>query len=135
MLRRIYYYTRPLIPRSVQIAARRLIVKRKRRYVGDIWPINPASAEPPPGWTGWPEGKRFAVVLTHDVDTAKGHDRCRKLMELEKSRGFISSFYFVARRYEVSKRTPRTSGRKRIWCGDPRSLPRRKKIPVSQDLQ
>lgn len=103
MLRKIYYYTKPIIPRSVQITARRLSISFKRRRVGDVWPIDPACAGRPPGWTGWPEGKRFALVLTHDVDTARGQDRCRKLMDIEKERGFISSFYFVARRYEVSK--------------------------------
>ncbi len=103
MLRKIYYYTKPIIPRSVQITARRLSISFKRRRVGDVWPIDPACAGRPPGWTGWPEGKRVALVLTHDVDTARGQDRCRKLMDIEKERGFISSFYFVARRYEVSK--------------------------------
>ena len=38
----------------------------------DTWPIDPRSAKPPEGWTGWPEGKKFALVLTHDVETKKG---------------------------------------------------------------
>jgi peptidoglycan/xylan/chitin deacetylase (PgdA/CDA1 family) len=57
--------------------------------------------DPPEGWTGWPENKRFALVLTHDVETAKGRDKCRLLMELEKNLGFRSSFNFVPRRYNV----------------------------------
>jgi peptidoglycan/xylan/chitin deacetylase (PgdA/CDA1 family) len=42
------------------------------------------------------------VVLTHDVDTRRGHDRCPALMELEQGAGFRSSFNFVGGQYEVS---------------------------------
>ena len=68
----------------------------------DIWPIDPGASRLPDNWNGWPEGKRFALVLTHDVDTQKGHDRCRSLLELEKEFGFRSSFNFVPKRYDVS---------------------------------
>ena len=40
-------------------------------------------------------------MLTHDVDTAKGRDRCGELMEMEKDLGFRSSFNFVPERYEL----------------------------------
>jgi hypothetical protein len=75
---------------------------RKRLRCADIWPIDPASATPPIGWDGWPDGKKFALVLTHDVDTAKGQERCRQLAHLELELGFRSSFNFVPRRYPVS---------------------------------
>jgi hypothetical protein len=54
------------------------------------------------GWKAWPEGKRFALVLTHDVDTQKGHDRCEMLLNIEKARGYKSSYNFVAKKYDVS---------------------------------
>ena len=38
----------------------------------DIWPIDKNAGKPPEGWTGWPDGKKFALVLTHDVETAEG---------------------------------------------------------------
>jgi peptidoglycan/xylan/chitin deacetylase (PgdA/CDA1 family) len=41
-------------------------------------------------------------VLTHDVDTWKGQERCRELMGLEEALGFRSSFNFVPERYTVS---------------------------------
>ena len=56
----------------------------------------------PKGWHGWPEGKQFALVLTHDVETALGQEKSRRLMQLEKEMGFRSSFNFVAKRYDVS---------------------------------
>lgn len=42
------------------------------------------------------------MVLTHDVDTAAGREKCLDLMRLEQSLGFRSSFNFVPERYDVS---------------------------------
>lgn len=81
---------------------RRRLVLYKRTAVSDIWPIDQKAFKPPDGWSGWPEQKRFALVLMHDVDTAKGHEKCRQLMELENRLGFRSSFNFVPKRYNVS---------------------------------
>lgn len=101
MLLPIYYHIKPLIPRRLQIALRRHWARRKLASCKDIWPIDPRAAGKPPGWKGWPEGKRFALVLTHDVETRRGHERVRKLAEMEMELGFRSSFNFVPRRYEV----------------------------------
>ena len=61
----------------------------------DVWPISPGSDKIPDGWPGWPNGKKFAFVLTHDVEGIRGLERCRELAELEKELGFRSSFNFV----------------------------------------
>jgi hypothetical protein len=68
-----------------------------------IWPIDREAAKPPDAWQGWPEKKRFALVLTHDVDTERGHEKCRQLIKLEEELGFRSSFNFVPERYSVSR--------------------------------
>jgi hypothetical protein len=102
LLTRIYYAVRPLVPRWLQILFRRRIVLLKRELCKNIWPIDEKAAVPPESWSGWPEGKQFALVLTHDVDTAKGHEQCRQLMKLERDLGFRSSFNFVPERYAVS---------------------------------
>jgi peptidoglycan/xylan/chitin deacetylase (PgdA/CDA1 family) len=94
-LLKCYYAFKPIIPRSVQIFLRRYLAIRKRRLCADVWPIDMNSAKPPDGWKGWPEGKRFALVLTHDVEAAAGVAKCRDLMRLEQERGFMSSFNFV----------------------------------------
>lgn len=99
---RYYYYVKPLIPRRLQIALRRLVAARKRQACVDIWPIDHGAGKTPERWRGWPDNKRFAVVLTHDVDTSRGHERCHTLMQLEQTLGFRSSFNFVAARYRVS---------------------------------
>lgn len=65
------------------------------------WPIDPDSARVPEGWPGWPGGKKFALVLTHDVEGPEGVSRVPSIMALEEERGFRSSFNFVVGDYEV----------------------------------
>jgi glycosyltransferase involved in cell wall biosynthesis len=55
----------------------------------------PGSESPPENWPGWPEGKKFAFVLTHDVESRAGLRKCRSLMQLEMELGFRSSFNFI----------------------------------------
>ncbi len=86
----------------MQIGLRRKIVQKKRLKCADIWPIYEKSNKPPHNWSGWPEHKQFALVLTHDIDTKRGHDNCRNLMKLEEGLGFRSSFNFVPERYKIS---------------------------------
>lgn len=78
---------------------RRLWATKTLAKVSDRWPIDPSAAKPQEGWLGWPEGKRFALVLTHDVESARGQERCLELMRLELEAGFRSSFNFVADQY------------------------------------
>lgn len=104
MLRnRIFYAIKPLVPRRLQLFIRRQIVRQKEKRYRHIWPIDPKSATPPKNWKGWPENKKFALVLSHDVDFQKGHDGVVKLMDIEDKLGFKSSFNFVPERYKVSK--------------------------------
>ena len=105
MLRnRIYYRVKPFIPQALRSAVRRKIAARLRHRVGDIWPIMPGSEQPPQDWPGWPEGKKFALVLTHDVERQAGFARWRDLMKIEMEFELRSSFNFVP---EGSYRVPR----------------------------
>lgn len=106
----VYYLLKPLIPRRFQIWMRRRMAARKRRMNRDSWPILEKAGEKPKGWKGWPEGKTFAFVLTHDVDTARGQERCLDLAKMEKELGFRSAFNFVPERYEVSSKLRDTLG-------------------------
>jgi glycosyltransferase involved in cell wall biosynthesis len=96
-----FYTFKPIIPRSLQIRMRRQVVRRKARRSCDVWPIWEPSGGSPPGWSGWPDGKRFALVLSHDVESTKGVVRCAQLADLEEQRGYRSSFGFVPLRYET----------------------------------
>lgn len=96
MLRnRFYYGLKPLMPRSVTRAVRGWMARRKRGSVMEKWPILPGSERPPEGWPGWPDGKQFALVLTHDVEGMEGLEKCRQLKDIELKLGFRSSFNFV----------------------------------------
>lgn len=86
----------------MQIALRRVQAKFTMRKCRHLWPIDGKCAGPPAGWPGWPQGKRFALILTHDVDTARGQERAGNLIDLEERLGFRSSFNFVPLRYRVS---------------------------------
>ena len=96
---RLFYTLKPMIPRRLQLFLRRWIAQRKRRKYAHIWPIDPNSGLPPKAWPGWPDGKRFALVLSHDVDTLKGYHQVLKLADLEEEMGFRSQFNFVPERY------------------------------------
>ncbi|MBJ6725358.1 polysaccharide deacetylase family protein [Geomesophilobacter sediminis] len=98
----LYYRVKPFLPRRLQIALRRWRAFRTLGRCGHFWPIDPQAGIPPEGWGGWPEKRRFALILTHDVDTDRGQEKCRHLLQLEESAGFRSSFNFVAARYLVS---------------------------------
>jgi hypothetical protein len=98
---RLYYTFRPLIPRRLQIAIRRAVVRRQRRLCADVWPIDHNAGTAPEGWNGWPDGKKFALVLTHDVETAEGLNNCYPLAEIEECLDFRSSFSFVPGDYPV----------------------------------
>jgi glycosyltransferase involved in cell wall biosynthesis len=92
---RLYYHLKPYLPWGMRMALRRVLARRKRKSCHDTWPINDAAALPPEGWPGWPEGKKFAFVLTHDVEGPEGLAKCRQLMQFEKELGFRSSFNFI----------------------------------------
>lgn len=100
-LKDIYYQVKPLLPRRLQIALRRTRACIKMWTHGDVWPVDEKAATPPKNWQGWPEGKQFAFIMTHDVETEVGVDRCLELSRIDQEFGIVSSFNFVPERYEV----------------------------------
>ena len=103
MLHDLYYALKPIVPRRLQLEARRKYIAWRMAGNGHHWPIDPEAGKKPAGWQGWPGGKRFALVLTHDVERAEGQSRCHELMQLEKSMGFRSAFNFVAEDYPADR--------------------------------
>jgi glycosyltransferase involved in cell wall biosynthesis len=103
VLNHIYYRFKPLLPWRLRIKLRRILARHRRKSSQAIWPINEAAGFTPAGWPGWPAGKKFALILTHDVEGAAGLAKCRHLMEFEKRLGFHSSFNFIPEgEYEAS---------------------------------
>lgn len=112
-----YYAVKPLLPRRLQIAMRRLYAKRQAQREFPRWPIEPLLVEREqarlqaalegrdgkdlPTIANWPGGKRFAAVLTHDVEGPAGVANVRKVIEIERRHGFVSSWNFVAEWYPI----------------------------------
>jgi GT2 family glycosyltransferase len=112
-----YYSLKPLLPRRLQITMRRLYAKRQARATFPRWPIEPllverqeqelrlrlrnSEAERLPTIANWPDGKRFAAILTHDVEGPLGVANVRKVIEIERRHGFVSSWNFVAEWYPI----------------------------------
>jgi hypothetical protein len=92
---KLYYRVKPFIPQRLRTILRRRLALRLRDSVVNVWPIMPGSEQPPKGWPGWPGGKKFAFVLTHDVEGAAGLRNCREVMKLEMDFGLRSSFNFI----------------------------------------
>lgn len=99
LLIRAYYQVRPMMPRTVRLYLRRGLMHCQRMSSRDVWPIDPRAAAVRPPWKKWPQNKKFALVLTHDVELKSGLEKCRPLAEIEAESGFRSSFNFVAEKY------------------------------------
>jgi hypothetical protein len=111
-----YYLVRPVIPRPLQIFARRLYSRVQARTPFPRWPVEPSlhgfcdrvlrwAAEVAgtgvPYLAPWPAGRDWALVLTHDVETGEGLRRLPVLRDIEVAAGYRSSWNLVPRRYEV----------------------------------
>jgi hypothetical protein len=111
-----YYAIRPALPRPVQIALRRVFTRVQRRAAFPGWPVETAlhdlyewlfrqltafAGRPVPWLDLWPDGRSWALVLTHDVETADGCRDLNLLRDVERQLGFRSSWNFVPLRYQV----------------------------------
>ncbi len=118
----IYYRIKPFVPKFVRMAVRRRMALRARRRVSGVWPISPGSEKKPAGWSGWPHGKQFAFVLTHDVEGPAGMRNVPALFDLVRGMGFRSSFNLIPEGdYHVPAdvRAELTAPRFRGWCARP----------------
>jgi hypothetical protein len=98
---KLYYILKPLLPRRLQLLLHRAAVIGKLKRCSPIWPIDPKSYAKPDWFTGWPEGKQFALVLTHDVEQAGGVAHISKLQEIDRRFNIRSSFGLVPERYRI----------------------------------
>ena len=104
MVNELYFSIKPLLPRRFRIFLRRQRARLKRALCADVWPIDERAGSTPPNWPGWPDGKRFAFVLTHDVEGTLGVQRIPQLIDMERKHGLRSSFNLVpAGEYRVSE--------------------------------
>lgn len=95
IINRTYYFLKPMIPWRLRLILRQIRAYYRRRKFATVWPVDQSAGRIPPNWPGWPNNKRFAFVLTHDVEGTKGLERVEQLARLEAEYGFRSSFNFV----------------------------------------
>jgi len=113
-----YYTLKPLIPSGVRRTLRSVMASRASATEHFLaWPADRSQdvllqlllrvmmlalgrTRLPFVWF-WPEGRPWAVVLTHDVETGDGLARVPEVMRLEAGRGLRSSFNLVPRDYEA----------------------------------
>jgi hypothetical protein len=114
---RAYYGVKPFLPRRLQLTMRRLYARKQARRTFPAWPIEPLLVEHErevlrgrlrasnlsrlPLVNYWPEGSRFAAILTHDVESSAGIENIEPLLELEGRHGLVSSWNFVAEDYPI----------------------------------
>jgi hypothetical protein len=98
---RIYYTVRPIVPRFIQVAFRRRLVKRIQKSTKAYWPINTIQHKESNNLHTWPQERKFSLVLVHDVEKLHGYQKCDDMIEIDKRFGFRSCVNFVPYRYPV----------------------------------
>jgi len=119
LLRKAYYVIRPLLGVSVRRHLQKIHLRGWEDINFPAWPVDATverihrkllamslkaqGVEKIPFIWFWPEGFSSCAILTHDVEDPSGRDFCTRLMDLDESAGFRSSFQLVPEnRYSVS---------------------------------
>ena len=116
--RRLYYVVKPLLRRTLRSMLRKAFLGASWRAFKLGWPIEPryvaylyeilrqylflcgqATVAFSPLW---PHSKRFAVVLTHDIESEVGQSNACQVADIDDAHGFKSSFNFVPERYPLN---------------------------------
>ena len=115
--RRIYYYLKPLLPKSLIYRLRQQYNRILKHKKASGWPIEPRFVNFQ--WevirqvmilsgrqdlyfrNFWPDNKDYAFVLTHDIETAEGQRLAPILADIEEGLGFRSMFNFVPNLYPL----------------------------------
>lgn len=117
MYKRIYYHLKPAIPRWLIKIMRQIYSRPEKLHNHPHWPMDKrfvrfqwevlrqvmllTNVDSIQYRALWPDEKKFALVLTHDIETAAGQAFAARIADLEQSLGFVSSFNFVLERYSL----------------------------------
>jgi hypothetical protein len=115
---RLFYRVKPMVPHALQMAIRRQLARRQAAREFPAWPIEPVlvdrrvsalrtelsrcGSERMRVFGPWPDARRFAFTITHDVEGPAGLERIADVLELERRYGFRSSWNFVAEGYRLA---------------------------------
>jgi hypothetical protein len=118
-VRKIYYLFREFLPVSVRRHLQRAYFRDWKELPFPAWPVDitvdalheqflrllleTSGMQKVPFIWFWPDGASNSLIITHDVETAAGRDFTSRLMDVDDSYGFKSSFQVIPeRRYEVA---------------------------------
>jgi hypothetical protein len=125
---RPYYALRRFVPPSLRRSLQRAYLRDWKRVRFPRWPVDDTvdaivesllvlsmksqGIERVPFIWFWPDGAPSCAIVTHDVETETGRDRCSWLMDIDESYGIKGSFQIIPEeRYAVS--TPFLEGIRR----------------------
>ena len=116
---RVYYGLKPLLPRSLTRRMKRAYGARRAVGTRLGWPVETRYVDfqfglvrrllealgrsSVPFIDFWPRSTAYALILTHDIETAEGQSFAREIADLDASFGFRSSFNFVPERYPLDR--------------------------------
>jgi hypothetical protein len=117
--RRPYYAFRRFVPSALRRSLQRAYLRDWKRVHFPRWPVDDTvdaivarllvltmksqGIQRVPFIWFWPEGAPSCAIVTHDVETTVGLDRCNWLMDLDESYGIKASFQLIPEeRYGVS---------------------------------
>ena len=116
---RLYYRWKPLVPHQLALTLRRYYRRQQEISFPLAWPVEDRyvrflygcvahvlrqrGLDCAPFVSLWPDGRRFSLVLTHDVERGRGHAFVKSVADLEERLGFRSAFNFVPERYPVDQ--------------------------------
>ena len=111
VLRKIYYWIRPLLAVSVRKHFQRLALRNWERLPFPAWPVDRTvehiherllflsakaqKVENIPFIWFWPEGASCCVIVTHDVETKEGVSLIPRLMDTDEAFGIKASFQLI----------------------------------------
>ena len=117
LFRSIYYLLKPYLPRSLIIRMRQKYYFLLNSRLDINWPIEShyvkfqweilrqvlllSEKEEIAFRYFWPKEKKYAFILTHDIETARGQRLASVLADMEESLGFRSMFNFVPEVYPL----------------------------------
>jgi len=120
LIQRTYYAVRPFLPDQVRGFLQKVRLSGWEQLPFPHWPVDRTvesilekllalslrahGAEKMPFIWFWPDGAPSCLIMTHDVETATGHDFCGALMDMDDSFGMKASFELVPEeRYTLSQ--------------------------------
>lgn len=117
---RSYYAVRGMIPTRIRRWLHKAYFRGWERLAFPGWPVDltvenlfeglllasleaQGASEMPFIWF-WPDGAPYCVLMTHDVETARGRDFCGALMDIDEQFGIPAAFQIVPEeRYTITK--------------------------------